>query len=170
MGFKIRREAPGDEDAVRELLVRAFAPSPAEAQLVDALRGSDDAVPQLWLVALRDGKVVGHIAFSEARLDSGHDVLVLAPMAVLPELQGRGAGTALVREGLRRAGRTGYPLVSVLGHPDYYPRFGFEPADPLGIQAPFEVPSEAWMALPLPSYTAEARGVVQYADAFADVT
>jgi predicted N-acetyltransferase YhbS len=79
-------------------------------------------------------------------------------------------GSLLVEEGLRRAARTDFPLVVVLGHPGYYPRFGFEPAAGLGIVAPFDVPAEAWMALRLPAYGPEARGTVTYADAFGAVT
>ena len=141
-----------------------------EAQLVEALRESEAHVPELCLVAIHDGSVVGHIAFSRARVASGHEVLALAPMAVLPEQQRQGAGTALVSEALRRAGETEFPLVVVVGHAEYYPRFGFEPADALGIQAAFEVPSEAWMAYRLPAYTPDARGALVYADAFDGVT
>jgi putative acetyltransferase len=140
-----------------------------EAQLVEALRESRVLVSELCLVAIHDGSVVGHIAFSRARLDSGPRVLALAPMGVLPEHQLHGAGSALISEGLRRAAETEFPLVVLVGHADYYPRFGFEPADALGITAPFEVPPEAWMAYRLPAYTPDARGTVVYPDAFASV-
>jgi putative acetyltransferase len=141
-----------------------------EARLVEALRDSDVHVPELCLVAFLDGSVVGHIAFSRARLASGPQVLALAPMAVLPQYQRRGAGSALVSEALRRAAKTRFPLVVVVGHAEYYPRFGFESADALGIKAPFDMPTEAWMAYRLPAYTPEARGTVLYPDAFASVT
>lgn len=110
-------------------------------------------------------KVVGHIAYSRARVDSGDEILALAPMAVLPEHQRQGFGTALVRESLRHATETEFPLVVVVGHPEYYPRFGFEPAAPLGIAVPFEVPSEALMAFRLPTYRPAVRGTVEYAAA-----
>ena len=141
-----------------------------EAQLVEALRDDDAHVPELCLVAIHEGSVVGHIAFSRARLAFGPQVLALAPMAVLPEHQRHGAGSALVSDGLRRAAETHFPLVVVVGHADYYPRFGFESADALDIKAPFEVPTEAWMAYRLPAYTPEARGTVVYPEAFASVT
>ena len=97
-------------------------------------------------------------------------MLALAPMAVLPERQRQGAGSALISEALRRAAETSFPLIVVVGHADYYPRFGFESADALGITAPFEVPPEAWMAFRLPAYTPEAQGTVMYPDAFASAT
>lgn len=141
-----------------------------EAQLVEALRDDDAHVPELCLVAIHEGSVVGHIAFSRARLAFGPQVLALAPMAVLPEHQRHGAGSALVSDGLQRAAETHFPLVIVVGHADYYPRFGFASAGALGITAPFDVPPEAWMAYRLPAYTPEARGTVVYPEAFASVT
>jgi putative acetyltransferase len=123
-------------------------------------------VPELCLVALHGDSVVGHIAFSRARLDTGHPVLALAPMAVVAEHQRQGVGTALASEGLRRAAGTAFPLVVVVGHPEYYPRLGFEPADALGLSAPFDVAPEAWMAHRLPAYRPEVRGTVVYPEAF----
>ena len=137
---------------------------------MDALRDSDAHVQELCLVAMLDGSVVGHVAFSRARLVDGPQVLALAPMAVRPDHQRRGAGTALLSEALKRAATTHFPLIVVVGHADYYPRFGFEPADALGIKAPFGVPPEAWMAYRLPAYTPELRGTVTYPDAFGSVT
>jgi putative acetyltransferase len=136
------------------------------ANLVDALRSFGASVPWLCLVALAGDSVVD-IAFSRAHLDSGHPLLVLAPMGVLPAHQGRGAGAALVSEGLRRAAETEFPLVAVVGHAAYYPRFGFEPAAALGLEAPFDLPAEAWRAYRLPEYTPAARGTVVYPEAFA---
>ena len=120
-------------------------------------------------MAVLDGAVVGHIAFSCARLAFGPQVLALAPMAVRPDHQRRGAGSALISEALKRAAATHFPLIVLVVHADYYPRFGFEPAGALGIKAPFDVPPEAWMAYRLPAYTPEARGTVVYPDAFGSV-
>jgi putative acetyltransferase len=88
----------------------------------------------------------------------------------VPDRQRAGIGSRLVREATERGRATGYPLIVVLGHPEYYPRFGFEPAAARGIVAPWEVPPEAWMVLPLPAYDPRARGVVTYAQAFDAVT
>lgn len=168
--WEVRTETPEDFAAIREVNERAFAPSTEEPVLVESLRAAHDHEPELCLVALKDGAVVGHIMFSRGRLSSGHQVLVLAPMAVVPELQNQGVGSALVEEGLRRAAETDFPLVSVLGHEAYYPRFGFMPAGELGIEAPFPVPPAAWMAYRLPAYESAAHGVLNYADAFTGVT
>jgi putative acetyltransferase len=162
----IRPERSDDHDAVRALLQSAFEPDGGEADLVDALRAAGDHVPELCLVAVEDEHVVGHLFFSRARLASGHEVLALAPMAVAPARQRDGIGSRLAEDGLARAADTAFPLVVVLGHPAYYPRFGFEPAAAYGVRAPWDVPPEAWMVLRLPAYRPEARGLVSYAAAF----
>jgi putative acetyltransferase len=162
----VRPERPEDFDAARAVNERAFGDGSLEGALVDALRAEAAHVPELCLVALDGEEVVGHIFFSRARLASGHEVLALAPMAVAPERQRAGVGSRLVEASLRRAADTQYPLVVVLGHPGYYPRFGFEPAGGYGVEAPWDVPPEAWMVFPLPAYDAKARGVVAYPEAF----
>lgn len=165
----IRAERPEDREAVHRLNQEAFG-QPDEAELVDALRAAGHHVPELCLVAVSgEGELIGHIFFSEARLDSGPAVLALAPMAVLPGRQRQGVGSELVRESLRRAAETDYPLVVVLGHPDYYPRFGFEPGAEHGVECPYEVPSEAWMVHRLPAYRREASGLVIYPAPFGAV-
>ena len=126
---------------------------------MDAIRAAGDHVPELCLVAVNArGELAGHIFFSEARLVPDTAVLALAPMGVLPERQQRGVGSALVREALRLARATDYPLVVVLGHPEFYPRFGFERGDEHGVECPYE----AWMVLLLPHYRPDARGRVSY--------
>jgi len=162
----IREEAPADFAAVHRLNQEAFGPGSPEAGLVEALRDAGAHVPPLCLVAERGSQLAGHIFFSAAVIESGDPVLALAPMAVLPERQRAGIGSALVRESLRRAADTDYPLVVVLGHPEYYPRFGFEPGHGHGIRSPYEVPPEAWMVHLLPAYRPTARGVVRYAEPF----
>jgi putative acetyltransferase len=167
--WDIRPEQPGDAGAIRRLHELAFE-GPAEAGLVEALRASGDHVGELCLVALRDGELVGHVELSRASLDSGHDVLALGPVGVLPELQRGGAGSALIREALHRAAATDFPIVVLLGHPTYYPRFGFEPATELGVDAPWDVPAEAWLALRLPAYRDDVRGTLVYPAPWGAVT
>ena len=162
---EIRQERHQDFDEIRAIHERAFAPSREEADIVDALHASGDHVPDLCLVALHDGAPVGHIAFSRATVGT-IPVLALAPIAVLPERQRQGIGSALVSAALEGAAQSAFPLVIVVGHPAYYPRFGFEPASPLGIDAPFEIPAEAWMAYRLPAYSPDVQGKVRYAPAF----
>jgi putative acetyltransferase len=166
----LRPETPADYDAARRVHDLAFGPGSPEGALVDALREEGATVPDLCLVAVDGDDVVGHIVYSRARLESGDDVLALAPVAVLPDVQGRRIGSRLVEETLRRAEETAFPLVVVLGHAEYYPRFGFEPAAGYGVVAPWPVPPEAWMVRPLPGYAPSARGLVTYARAFDAVT
>jgi putative acetyltransferase len=165
---QVRSERVGDHDAIGRVNELAFD-QPAEADLVDELRGSDAWLPELSLVAERDGEVVGHALFTIAALDSGAEILSLAPMSVLPEHQRSGIGAAMVREGLERARATSYPLVAVLGHAEYYPRVGFEPASAYGITTPYDVPDEVWMVLLLPGYDPSIRGEIVYPPAFGSV-
>jgi putative acetyltransferase len=168
----IRPETRADADAIAAVNRAAFD-RPGEAELVAAIRDSDRFVPELSLVAEVEGVVGGHVLVSYVDLVSEvgrRQVLALAPMAVAPDEQRRGVGGELVREALARAEAAGEPMVIVLGHPWYYPRFGFEPARPLGIEPPFDVPDEVWMAVRLAAYDEELRGRVEYPPAFAVVS
>jgi putative acetyltransferase len=164
----VRPERSEDAAAVRRVNEAAFG-RPAEADLVDRLR---DRVPSyLALVAVLDGEVVGHIAFTPVTFDPARpalDVRGLAPMAVLPQRQRAGIGTALVTAGVEACRRNGADGVVVLGHPAYYPRFGFGPAAVFGLTSEYEVPPEAFMALPLaPGALDGVKGVVRYDAVFA---
>jgi putative acetyltransferase len=168
----IHPEADGDQAVIREVNRRAFAQED-EARLVDRLRAG--GYVRLSLVAALDGQIVGHILFSELPIicDSGATVpsLALAPMGVLPEFQRRGIGAGLVREGLERCAAAGHGSVVVLGHPEYYPRFGFSAALAAPLRPPFDVPPEAWMALELtPGALNGVRGRVVYPPPFGEVT
>jgi putative acetyltransferase len=166
----IRDESLDDIFAVQWVNSEAFE-TPAEAELVDALRASDEI--SLALVADLDGRVVGHILFSEVGIGTNPYsplTLGLAPMAVLPEMQNRGIGSMLVREGLERCRQMGVEVVIVLGHPEFYPRFGFEPCKSKGITYSVNVPEEAFMAIELkPGALHKYTGVVQFQPEFEGV-
>jgi len=144
----IRREEVPDVPRVRALNLAAFD-SATEADLVDALRAG--AADVITLVAVEDDAIVGHIMWSPVRLTGAEDVraMALAPMAVMPERQRAGIGSALVRGGLAECRRHGVDAVFVVGHPAYYPQFGFGLASRFGIACEFDVPDEAFMALEL---------------------
>jgi putative acetyltransferase len=163
---RIRAELQNDVDAVRELNRAAFN-GPDEARIVDALRGA--VTPLVSLVAEAQDAVVGHILFSPVSLASAALPLVmgLAPMAVLPGHQRAGIGTALVHAGLDACRTIGAVAVVVLGHPTYYPRFGFVPASRFGLSCEYDVPDEVFMALELQDGALVGRaGVVRYHRAF----
>ena len=156
--ISIRQEEPRDREAVRLVNQLAFDRQ-EEAEIVDALHETDAVV--LSLVALHADSVVGHIMFSPDKIEDD-DCLVegigLGPMAVLPEYQRQGIGSALVESGLKTLRDRSCVFVVVLGHPDYYPRFGFEPASRRGIKSPWEgIPNEAFMILVLDE--AQMKGV-----------
>jgi predicted N-acetyltransferase YhbS len=164
--WTVRPEAGADAAAVRRVVEAAF-PTAEEADLVDALRGDPAWLPGLSFVAEDEGgRVAAYALLTRCRV-GGADALVLAPVAVLPEYQRRGAGGAVVRAALAGAARRGERLVVVLGHPAYYPRFGFVRASSLGVSAGFEVPDEALMALvPAGSSGPVPSGVIEYAAPF----
>ncbi|MBZ0266938.1 N-acetyltransferase [bacterium] len=166
----MRPERESDADAIRDVNRRAFG-QPQEAALVDALRR--DGAAFVSLVAEADGVVKGHILFSPVVVEGGSvegTVVALAPMAVVPEWQREGVGGALVREGLAACRRAGATAVIVLGHPEYYPRFGFRAAAGYRLRCEFPAPPEVYFALELaPGALAGDGGVVRYHPAFAEV-
>lgn len=166
----VRLELKRDAVAIRAVLLAAF-PTAAEADLVDALRGDGAFLPHLSLVAL-DGPtssspVIGHVLFTRLHV-GGSAAVALAPLAVTPDHQHRGVGTALTRAGLNRAAESGERLVVVVGDPAYYARFGFRPARELGVRTPYGEGPQI-MALALPSESAEPlpHGDAVYAAPFA---
>lgn len=147
--LEIRVEQSGDLAAIHEVERLAFGRD-GEADLVDALRRAGGLT--MSGVAVQGGEVLGHIAFSPAVIESSSskaEALALGPLAVLPARQRQGIGAALVRWGLEECRRQGHRLVFLVGHPDYYPRFGFQPAGRLGFECPFPVPPEAFMVAEL---------------------
>jgi len=163
----IRDETPEDRESVHRVNELAF-PTPGEANLVDALR--ERARPYISLIAIAEDRVVGHIFFSPVTIESATDsftAMGLAPMAVLPEHQRQGIGTLLVREGLRECQRIGHEVVVVLGHPEYYPRFGFVPASLKGLRSEYDVRDEVFMLAELTPGALKGRtGLVKYRSEF----
>ena len=166
----VRAEIAEDYEAVRRVNESAFG-RPNEADLVEALRSH--ARPHISLVAVLDGQVVGHIFFSPVLIESEGGVwsaMGLAPMAVQPEYQGQGIGGRLVREGLSECQRLGHSVVVVLGHPDYYPRFGFTKARLKGLRCEYDVPDEVFMVTELEPQALDGRqGLVKYHPEFGNV-
>ncbi len=163
----IRFETPDDESAIRRVNELAFG-QPAEADLVDELRRT--CADSLSLVA-EDVEVVGHILFTPVVVESARGRLVgmgLAPMAVLPDRQREGIGSLLVRRGLSLLRDRACPFVVVVGHPEYYPRFGFERASSRGLASQWEgIPDEAFMVRVLDEHAVEGvSGVARYRDEF----
>jgi len=144
-----------------------------EARLVENIRRLPNFNSALSLVAIESDRLVGHILFSEIAIAiSRGDVtaLALAPLAVLPQFQNQGIGSRLVREGLKQCQILGYKVVIVLGHPNFYPRFGFAPAINKGLRSPFSVPDEAFMVLELvPGALTGISGTVKYSSPFDNV-
>jgi predicted N-acetyltransferase YhbS len=159
-----RGETADDVPLVREIVLAAFETA-EEADLVDALRQDEAWIDGLsWVAVNADGRVGGHALLTRCHLGKT-PALCLAPVSVSPEFQKTGAGSAVIRSGLAAAKALGERFVTVLGHPDYYPRFGFVRASTAGIKLSIEVPDEAMMAMsldgtPLPS------GIVRYAKPF----
>jgi putative acetyltransferase len=166
--FSIRPEHANDVESVHAVNRAAFD-SEDEANLVDALRGSDQV---LSLVADERGAIDGHIMFSPVTL-SGEPTLramALAPMAVRPDRQRCGVGSALVRAGLDACRSRGVEAIFVVGHPEYYPRFGFSRASRFGITCEFNVPDEAFMAIELAEGSLlNRKGIIRFHAAFNDV-
>ncbi|TVQ99467.1 MAG: N-acetyltransferase [Desulfovibrionales bacterium] len=164
--IEIRPEEPQDQNSIHRLNLAAFENGP-EAALMDALRSS--CKEYLAFVAVEDGVVVGHILFTPVTVD-GSDVtgMGLAPMAVLPSYQRKGIGSRLVRHGLDHLRQSGCPFVIVLGHPEYYPRFGFEQASRYRLVSQWEgVPDEAFMVAVLATGTLPKEGgTARYRDEF----
>ena len=170
MHVTIREEKLVDADAIREVNDKAFGQS-QEGRLVDLIRTNNATT--LSLVAVVDDRVVGHILFSPVKLETNDRVLEgsgLGPMSVLPEFQRMGIGSKLINEGISRLRTTASPFIVVLGHPDYYPRFGFVPASRYHVSCEWEVPDEVFMILPLnTSALSGVTGLARYREEFKTV-
>jgi len=160
-------ETSENSAVIRNVNEAAFGSS-IEADLVEKLRSRQAYT--LSLVATDGDKVIGHILFSPVTIESGNtsfEALGLGPMSILPSYQRKGVGSQLVRTGLQECKRLGHEVVVVLGHSDYYPRFGFVPASTYGIKSSYDVPDEVFMALELRKGALSGRsGVVKYQPEF----
>jgi putative acetyltransferase len=165
----IKEENPKDKDKIYEINKSAFG-TETEAKIVDALREAGELI--LSLVVQIDDILIGHIAFGEVKIDSGkqsYRAIRLGPMAVLPEHQRKGYGTKLVEQGSKILSGRGHEIVVVLGHPDYYPKFGFVPSQRYGIQCEYECPPEAFMIKELKQNALKGiQGTVFYSSIFND--
>ncbi|MCD4703330.1 MAG: N-acetyltransferase, partial [Methanosarcinaceae archaeon] len=161
----IRSENPSDYAGISKVNNEAFG-EPNECELIANLRKNSQFISDLSLVAEKDGDIVGHILFFPISIStpSGNvDSLSLAPVSVLPPYQRQGIGTSLIRTGIDVAEQLGYTSVIVLGHPDYYPMFGFKPASQWDIRCPYDAPDEAFMALELVESSLDiGGGMVKY--------
>ncbi|KAB7705641.1 GNAT family N-acetyltransferase [Bacillus aerolatus] len=173
MNITIRQELPEDYKITERVVKSAFAnmefSDKTEHELVSRIRKSDAFIPKLSLVAINK-EIVGHILLSKIKILNDNqfaESLALAPVSVLPEYQNKGIGRLLILEALKKAKELGYNSVVVMGHPEYYPKFGFKKASLWGIKAPFEVPEEAFMVLELRKNTLNnVSGVVEYPSVF----
>lgn len=167
----IRSEIWDDYDKIYEINKQAFD-GEVEARLVNNLRKTEGFVPQLSLIAIKNNEIVGHILFSIIHIQKGDNkvpILALAPMAVLPKYQNQGIGSSLVKEGLRKCKETKFQAVVLVGHPEYYPRFGFTPANKKGLKLPFEAPNNAFMVYELvPGALRGVSGTIVYPAEFTD--
>lgn len=162
----IRPEKVEDHEQLYNVNLQAFGQS-VEPELVNRLRASQWYIPELSLVAEEEGKIVGHILFTAIGVrrddNSVAAILSLGPVAVLPDYQGKKVGSRLIQKGLERCVELGYGLVVLIGHPEYYPRFGFKPARPLGFSLPLDAPDDAFMVIELiPGEVARVCGLLEF--------
>lgn len=170
MEVTTRQEEKEDYLAVFDLITQAFEKEELsdhqEQYLVERLRKSEAFIPQLSLVAVLKGQIIGHILLSKIQIKSDSEFfesLALAPVSVLPEFQNKGIGGNLIRKAHEVAKELGFGSVVLLGHADYYPKFGYSRAVDFGITLPFEVPSENCMAIELfPNSLESVTGMVIY--------
>lgn len=176
MNLKIRQESPNDYKAVFNLIEEAFKneihTDHREQFLVERLRKSDAFIPELSIVAEVDGKIVGHILLTKLKIvkeDQVFNSLALAPVSVVPGFQEKGIGGALINYAHDKARTLGHTSIILLGHENYYPKFGYKLADSFGIQLPFDVPKENCMAIELIENGLKGvSGMVEYPKEFSE--
>ncbi|ABS22448.1 GNAT family N-acetyltransferase [Bacillus cytotoxicus] len=173
MPIIVRQEREEEYKKTEEVVQQAFLheefSDKREHELVSRIRKCDAFIPELSLVAV-DQEIIGHILLSKIQIVDGDkciDSLALAPVSVAPGYQKKGIGSLLISNVLRKAKELGYHSVIVLGHKEYYTKFGFKPTHLWDIRAPFDVPGEVFMAMELTEHALQnVQGVVQYSEAF----
>ena len=170
MLITIREEYPKDIAAIRDVNQQAFGQL-QESQLIDNLRANKGIL--LSLVATLNDHVIGHVLYSPVSVSANGDNIIgagLGPMAVLPEYQRQGIGSKLIDAGNQILQKSGFPFIVVLGHPEYYPRFGFKPAGTYGLKCEWDVPDDVFMMLILdPSKMKQISGLAKYRQEFSSV-
>lgn len=170
MNIQIRQEEPADYPAVFEIIEEAFRKleisNHQEQFFVERLRKSDAFIPELSLVALIENKIVGHIVLSKINIRNNEkefQTLILAPVSVLPDYQNQGIGSQLIVEAHKKATELGFKSVILVGHEEYYPRFGYKKATGFGIKQPFDVPEENNLVVELvENGLNNVSGIVEY--------
>ncbi|MDU5110211.1 MAG: N-acetyltransferase [Clostridium sp.] len=170
----IREEEIKDYNEVKKVVEESFKTAEFsdkdEHNLVRRLRNSNEFIKELSLIAEEENEILGYVLLTKALIkgeSTSYETLALAPLAVLPKHQKSGIGKNLMNKAIERAKELGYKSIVVLGHENYYPKFGFEKASKYGVKAPFEVPDEAFMILELlPGGLNGVSGIVKYSKAF----
>jgi putative acetyltransferase len=169
-GITVRPEQGRDAAAIHELVRQAFGRK-LEANLVDTLRSSDAYLPELALVAVRGDEVTGYVMVTRQPIvtDHGEEMIstILGPLAVQPDHQNRGIGSLLTTAAIEQARTLGFGSMILIGHPTYYPRFGFRPASTWGLRFAQPIRDDVFMAIELtPGALAAAAGTVTLSPAF----
>ncbi|MCE5213778.1 MAG: N-acetyltransferase [Methanobacterium sp.] len=170
--IKIRPEKDTDHKAIFNLTARAFGRD-HEARLLELFRKDRIYERELSLVAERDGEILGHILFTRISIEPHQEkfhAVILGPLAVKPGLQKQGIGSKLIAEGIETCQAQGYHSIIVIGHPNYYPKFGFKSATDEGLKSPVPVPDEAFMVLELvPESLTGVKGEIKFPKEFFEI-
>ena len=174
MNVKIRTETPEDYSAVSDVVEEAFRAGDMEFAnehlLVERLRKSESFIPELSIVAVLEGEIVGHILLTKTKIrnsSDSFDSLALAPVSVKPAFQKKGIGAELILEAHIRARELGWTSINLVGHKDYYPRFAYKRISTYGIDFPFDAPDENCMIIELVADSLKGvRGTIEYDKAF----